>query len=325
MNYTLFEQFLAQMIDSISGEGSQAIIIANYLERKCKLQLNEIIIMTNNRAEYIISEICVLCKLPIDIEYNMIRLDCNHIFHAGCLEIYLNHNALVSSCFICGIYIDLTQERRIDINSRPIIKFHYYLVMYSLLLYKCRMNNHHTKIYNSYPFFINFGILFVLITEAGLISIQFIWVMNSTLFMLILLQQITISIINSYYPEQLRINTYLTNQWIDLPHHRLFILEHSCLILLTIFIFIISIISFISITLVILNEDFSITTTTIYCLYALLTLSIKLLTDMFVEGLIIQMIIFLIIIIFDLFLVVPAVIYYVAIKKLNLRRILLMY
>ena len=137
MNYTLFGQFFTQIIDniSISGEGSQTIIIANYLERKCKLHLNEIIIMPNNRVEYIISEICVLCKLPIDIGNNMIRLDCNHIFHAGCLEIYLNHNALASRCFICEARIDLTQERSIDINSRPIIKFHYYLVMYYILLY----------------------------------------------------------------------------------------------------------------------------------------------------------------------------------------------
>ena len=315
MNFTLFGQFLAQMIVSISGEGSQAIIVSNYLERKCKLQLNEIIMMTNNRAEYIISEICVLCKLPIDIENNMIRLDCNHIFHAGCLEIYLNH--IDSRCLICEAYIDLTQERSIDINSRPIIKFHYYLAMYSLLCYNCRMNNHHTKIYKSCPFFINIGILVILIIVAGLSNIQFIWIMISTLFMLILLQQNTISNINSYYPDQLRINTYLTNQWIDLPHHRLFILDHSCLILLTIFIFIIFLIS---ITLVISNEDIRIT-----IIFYLTTLTFKLLTDMFDEGLIIQMIIFLIIIIFDLFLVVPAVIYYVVIKKLNLRRILLMY
>ena len=319
INYTLLKQFLAQMINSISGEKSKAIIIGNYLERECKLQLNEIIIMTNNRGEYMISEICVLCKLPIDIENNMIRLVCYHIFHAGCLEIYLNHRILASRCFICQARIGLTQERRIDINSRPIIKFHYYLVMYSLLLYNCKMYNYHIKIYKycSPPCFINIGILVILIIVVSLINIQLIWVMISTLFILILLQQQRISNINSYYPEQLRINTYLKNHWLTLPNHRLYIFDHSCLILLTIFIFIISLIS---ITLLILNQDISIT-----IIIYLIILSFKLFIDIFVEGLISQMIIFLIIIIFDLFLVVPAVIYYVVIKKLSLKRILLMY
>ena len=318
MNFTLFKQFSAQMIDSMSGQKRKAIKIANYLERKCKLQLNEIIIMTNNRVEYIISEICVLCKLPIDIENNMIRLDCNHIFHAGCLEIYLNYNALASRCFICEARIDLTQELSIDINSRPIIKFHYYLVMYYILLYyKCKMYNYHTKIYKCCPFFINIGILVLLIIVAGLINIQIIWVMISTLFMPILYQQQIILFYNSYYSEQLRINIILSNQWMDLPYQRQFILENSCLILLTIFIFIISIIS---INLVILNEDISIS-----IIIYLITLSFKIFMDIFVEGLFSQMIMFLIIIIFDLFVVVPAVIYYVVIKKLKLRRILLMY
>ena len=318
MNFTLFGQFLAQMIVSISGEGSQAIIIANYLERKCKLQLNEIIMMTNNRAEYIISEICVLCKLPIDIENNMIRLDCNHIFHAGCLEIYLNHNSLASCCFICQGRIDLTQERIIDINSRPIIKFHYNLVMNSFMLYyKCKMCNYHKKKYKHCTYFVNAGISVILSTVACLINIQLIWVMNSILYLLILLQQATILLHNSFSPELLSINTYLTNQGRNLHFDRLYKLVYNCLIITTIFIFTISLIF---ITLVIVNEDISI----IIIIY-LITLSFKLFVDIFVDGLFSQMIIFLIIIIFDLFLVVPAVIYYVVIKKLSLKRILLIY
>ena len=57
----------------------------------------------------------------------------------------------------------------------------------------------------------------------------------------------------------------------------------------------------------------------------MITLIGKLFIDLLIEGLHIQIVIFLVMIIFDLFAVLPAIIYYTIIKKMNIKKVLLMY
>ena len=70
-------------------------------------------------------------------------------------------------CLICRNLIEITQERELDMNSRPIISVHYYLALLSLSYYwKCKLCSYHRsslRLINNFPSLLNIGVLLIII------------------------------------------------------------------------------------------------------------------------------------------------------------------
>ena len=180
--------------------------------------------------------LCVLCNIQMNYQdNNIVRLDCDHLFHIGCAEIWIMDPN--PDCLICRNPIEINQERELDMNSRPIISAHYYLALFSLSYYwKCKLCSYHRSSLRSikyFPLLLNIGVLFIIIIISFFVNMQELWVISSILSMLIAFQQTTTVNMNRFHPPIISIKYYFSHYTSSI-----YLIEHSTLISLTILIII---------------------------------------------------------------------------------------
>ena len=321
--YPIFDQIIQK--DNLNT--TEITLLSVYLERKCRYQLNEIkfrFCMEN--GEYDNSNrgiICEVCRsyLNFQCQHN-IRLDCEHIFHIGCLKIWLETNIERLECPICKYPINLSDERLIDINTRPILKAHYTLAMYALIAYKkYKICFYHSRYFKHIPIIINLPIiLIILVIITAIINEQTIWVYSSMLCILILFQQLMIKDLNYTFPvRNITLDIYTTDIWRDAQKRNgSLILDLSFFMFTNMFIYSISV----SVMYICIYEE---DTNSTLGMIILLIIGSKLIFDVVVEGVLVAICISSVMMIYDLFVVLPAIVYYVCWKGINIKQVILMY
>ena len=287
-----------------------------YLEIKNKFQLNELIEI---EIEVISSENCIICGRDMESTENSLKLDCNHTFHIDCIELMINQNYGLEYWFVCNNHIDLTKEQQIYIKQTPkAIIIHYYFIMLSFLTFtNLRICFNHT-VCKYIRISINIIIELVLLILSIIANIQLFWALTFTLLPLIFFQQLFNILLNEFNPKRITSDQFLSMKWKSdiLLKTNYFIFPHSIIMIYTTLLF-----SLLLFALYFIILDLERTIVIIIFLSAIL---FKLFMDIVIDGFLLQVLIFLWMLLYDLIILLPSICYFVIFKNMQLKKLILL-
>ena len=250
----------------------------------------------------------------------LISLECGHKFHICCIELYITQNNRIKQCVTCHRSIDFTNKESLLYAKTPrIIKIQYYLLMAFLIIYtNAKHCFYYTDPCKNFRLFTNFLCYLLLFIMSSLANIQILWATTLPLGELLLLQQILLAILNDEYNGRISREIYRSELWRKAIVHSqvYFIVPQSLLMINTIVI-----IAFCSLSVYLLIFRAHIDITHVIYIAAIL---FKLFFDAVVEGMLIQLLFFMIMILYDLIILLPTICYYVITKTLLAQELFLL-